>query len=233
MNNTSTSSHDNGCDISHYSSKIKKLYSAVCFNKIRKMEKYIEEWTSPINFFREPLDDDGSTALHVAVECYVNCDDMIHLLIDKGNVNINQQNNHSKTPLCIACANDNDHAVSVLLQCPYCDISLCDELGWTPLMWAVSNQNDNTVQRLLMFIFMHNRNDNSIDSQGKTSRNTALHIAAKAGYLKGIELLLDHGCDKHIKNADDSTAEQLAMSNEHYEAVMLIRNYEESIIVDI
>lgn len=83
------------------------------------------------------------------------------------------------------------------------DINAKDNTQWTPLHWASHAGRKEIAELLIMSGVLVNAQE----YQGMTP----LHIATLLGYEYIVELLLVHGADKHIKDKDEETAEDMAV----------------------
>jgi ankyrin repeat protein len=64
----------------------------------------------------------------------------------------------------------------------------------------------------------------AVDALGPKGQ-TALHLAASAGYLKVMKLLLDHGANPELRDRDGKTALSLARAAGKADAVKLLEEY--------
>lgn len=108
--------------------------------------------------------------------------DIVKLLFDKG-----------ADPIKAPRIYDDNSEMSVLLKShgvPSKDINAPDKMGWPPLPYACrgdKGEHPNAVLRLLKL---------GADIDVRSSKGkTALHCAAKAGFLKVIEVLMENGAD--------------------------------------
>lgn len=98
-------------------------------------------------------------------------------------------------------------AVEALLKVPGLDLNFPDEKGLTPLHRAIIKRSLPIIELLC--------NDFRTQVNACTSKkNTALHIAAKNGYIEAIVVLLEAGALPRIKNIDKKTPADLIESSE-------------------
>ena len=62
----------------------------------------------------------------------------------------------------------------------------------------------------------------SINSKGSESGETALHRAAKKGFIEVIKILINHGADIAIENTNGLTAQEIAKENQQQNAAELL-----------
>jgi TPR repeat protein len=124
-------------------------------------------------------------------------------ILDKGNVDVNSQNDTGQTALHIAM----DEQVIQLLISKGADVNARDDQGMTPIF---------TKEVELTKILVNAGADISLKSNGG---NTALMWYAYSGYLDGIKYLVSQGADIKIKNRDNQTALDIAETFGHLKVV--------------
>ncbi|CAB4387732.1 unnamed protein product [Rhizophagus irregularis] len=114
------------------------------------------------------------------VSSYNGHNDTVKALLEKGDVNINYQDNLCKTALSFAAHEGQPLIVELLLK-NGADVNIADKLGWTPLMLAAYAGRANICKQLLIA----NANKNL-----KTSDNKTASIFAKdAGHFHIAEMI--------------------------------------------
>ncbi len=83
-----------------------------------------------------------------------------------------------------------------------------DGLGRTLLFVAVVHQQEHIVRRLLAEDGLRTMDINKVAASG----NTALHVAAREGRADLVQVLLEHGADPSVRNAESGDATALDMA---------------------
>jgi uncharacterized protein len=173
--------------------------------------------------------------------------DMLSILLEAG-ANPNATVTFTQdTPLMLAAKTGIPDAVEVLID-HGADVNAMETWGrTTPLMWAVAEGHTEVAALLIeegadieaRTVFIppdttrgfegpppRDREDTEIGAvQHASGEMTALHFAARDGYLDTVELLLDAGVDIDALVADGKDALGLAIFNGHYDvATVLIDN---------
>jgi len=85
------------------------------------------------------------------------------------------------------------------------DPNQADRHGWTAFHEAVSSGSSSITLAFL-------RRGARPDIQDRLNRDSCLHIAARSGHTKLVQMLLDNGANVTLKNSDGRTAEDVASS---------------------
>lgn len=118
------------------------------------------------------------------------------------------------TPLLYASYLGNTQIVSALIEAG-CDIRARDDIdGAMPIHVASANGNDEVINLLL------NKDKTLINETDDNGGDSALHWAAMKGKAATVELLVNYGADKKLKNEDGYTAADTASIN-GYEDIAL------------
>jgi ankyrin repeat protein len=117
-------------------------------------------------------------------------------------VAVNAKGSNGWSAMTIAAAKGLDKILAWLIA-NEADINSADVYGFTPLMRAVDNNHLLAATVLLSTA--------GIDvNHGDESDNTALHYAVANGKVRMVELLLQHGARRTIKNRDGLSPEAMA-----------------------
>lgn len=92
--------------------------------------------------------------------------------------------------------------------------------GFPPLVYLSRGDKGEHVEKLQLLLD-HGADLNAAGPQGRT----ALHYAAKAGFLNVIQLLLDHGADATLKDDEGQTVLTIARAAGKLEAANLLSRY--------
>ena len=143
-------------------------------------------------------DDMGNSALHIALQERAPVE-IIRTIVAQG-IKINSVDSNGKTPL----------RISVDLELWAC-AKIISDAGADPFITAADNKNPAEIaftkdDNCLRAIFS-GRAINSRDSSG----NTVLHIGARIGEPKSINLLLELGANRTIRNTASETAYEIAL----------------------
>ena len=135
----------------------------------------------------------GYTALHIASVTL--SAKMICLLLAEG-ANPNAQCfNNDKSPLHLVCGQSSDKSepcARLLLAEKRTNVNIKDRRGRTPLFTAVRTGCEETVK------YLCSREDCHINAQDYADNNTPLLVAAKAGRLRMVKLLVTLGADPTV-----------------------------------
>ena len=94
-----------------------------------------------------------------------------------------------------------------------------DKGYWPPLLY-VSRGDKGEHPEKVRTLLKHGANVNMRGPKGAT----ALHVAAKAGFVKVIEVLVENGADVHARRDDGLTALEVAEKSKRTEAADFLRN---------
>ena len=172
----------------------------------------------------EQVDENGFRPLHVAV-IDENLES-VKVLVEQGQADINAYENplenfeSSCTPLCIASIYGNLDIVRYLIA-QEADLSLSEKpSGTSPLALAIKKGHTNVAKFLL---------GNGADVEQEDKRGyRPLHIAASAGLLEAIKVLVDQGkADLNAKTNENKSAAELAFElnfSDCFEYLTLCKN---------
>ena len=136
-----------------------------------------------------PVDADGTTALHWAVRS--NDLQKVRTLLRTG-ANANAANNYGMTPLMLAATNGNAPIAQALLAAG-ADPNKAASRGQTPLMTAARAGNPATVKALL-------DRGASVDAREEVLGEQALMWAAAENHAEAVKLLLSKGADVNARS---------------------------------
>ncbi|XP_014278504.1 putative ankyrin repeat protein RF_0381 [Halyomorpha halys] len=199
---------ERGADIHAPSHKWQTVLHYACAGKENALVEFLIKRGLDVNV----TDVNGNTPLQVAA--FHGNYDIIRTLVKYG---ADVRLRTTTTALLAATVSGNVKAVNFLLM-HGADIEEMANNGKTPLISAVSEGHEDVVEALL------NRGA-SLHATDDGRGNTALHIAAKKGYLKIAEILLKHGHKIDIKNSDGKTPLDEAIAGRHSSIInLLIKN---------
>jgi ankyrin repeat protein len=156
-------------------------------------------------------EDDGTTALHVAV--LREREDIIETLLKAG-ANPNAVNDRGENVLFLVHDNDDNDFIEYVLKIG-ANIDQADVAGKTPLIRFAQWDEDDRLQ-----FFVDAGAD--LDVQDHDG-NTALMVAAAKGNDSAVKVLLNAGADPSLKNAAGKTALDLALASEDEWTIDLLR----------
>ncbi|GAB6032674.1 hypothetical protein CHUAL_011550 [Chamberlinius hualienensis] len=187
------------------SSSIELCHPLCRCDKCTKKTKSQLRLSQLISGFR---DQHGRTVFHVAVS--FGHDDVVDFLLQNSKC-FNGVDSNGTSPLHLACLMGLQKILMLLLHFG-ADVRTCDNTGNTALHWASYSGHKHCVETLLYCNeYMGSKIDiNSANIQG----DSALHLAAKWGFVDVVELLLDFGAKVSVVNKSKQLAVNLA-HNDH------------------
>lgn len=186
---------------------------------------------------------DGDTPLHLAVQ---RDEDSIINMLMAAHPSLDVQNKDGRTPLHVAITDGSEDTVKTLLTAG-ASVSQVDSLGNTPLHLAcsvpltppivqlmldrgadpkIANKNGDVPLHIaaetgdanILEILSHVTEKAALN-QKNSAGNTALHVATLRGARAIAQKLIAIGADPNAKNADNSTALQLAVDSDSTDLV--------------
>jgi len=147
-------------------------------------------------------------------------DDMITLFLNKGNSNINHQDNQGMTPLHHLLINGSeDTALKLIAQKP--DINLVSHKNYSPLMEALRKKKTKAARAILDM----NPKLEVLDQQNELGRS-ALYYASYAGANEIVEDLVQKGVDLSVGEESGYTVLQMALKYCSPQTVRMLLNKE-------
>jgi len=130
---------------------------------------------------------------------------------------------NTKTALLFAAENGHRKVVETLLSFGATFTTISDDDGANILMLCVNNNQIDTIQFVLRYNeeSLMKSKQIDIDHQNKLGY-TALMIAAYNGNQRVVQMLLDHGANRQIKNNGGESAYALARKAQHMELCQLL-----------
>eukprot|EP01096_Ripella_sp_DP13-Kostka_P007183 TRINITY_DN260_c0_g1_i2.p1 TRINITY_DN260_c0_g1~~TRINITY_DN260_c0_g1_i2.p1 ORF type:complete len:259 (+),score=125.61 TRINITY_DN260_c0_g1_i2:196-972(+) len=215
------------------------MHKAVVFEKVDLLIELLREGTDPN--VRTPS---GNTPLHLA--CLDGLVMYAEILINNG-ADIDAKNEDGETPLHWAVHGGSAETVRLLIEAGAV-VDATTELLETPLHWAIACEDleDNEIAKMLLLHgadpFAENYEEgncamvaarhNNLEMLGMIitahrpiltetddDGNTLLHLAAAAGHLRVVNLLLCAGINPKTKNDDDNSAAKVADNKEIRKAI--------------
>lgn len=188
------------------------------------------------------------SALRLAV--FLNNIEAVDILIKEGGADVYQHhhNQFNYTPLCLALYHGHlilaNHILDYMINdcgviggggggaitTTATEALLCiSKDDYSIVMVAVEHNYHEILKRILTYL--SNRASDMINHQcSKRLKKTALHMAAEFGYIESAEILLEHGCDRHIKDSVGLSAASVARTHGYTNIAALIECYEPNII---
>ncbi len=157
----------------------------------------------------------GGTALMYAV--LGNQSEMIRYLLPKTK-HLDAQSTNGWTAVMIAAAKGFDTALAQLVAAG-ANANLADVYQWSPLMRAIDNKHAVVVEYLLL------QPDIVIDFTNENG-SSALHVAAQYGDSKTVARLLSLGVDFNLRDKNNASAKEVAITNGYLDIAALIAKAE-------
>lgn len=132
---------------------------------------------------------------------------VFQVLLDAPDINLEAQTRNGDTALMIAAYKRNKPAVEALLA----KDAQVNRPGWTALHYAAAI-GDNAIAQLLLDKYAY------IDAESP-NKTTPMMMAAGAGHILMVKLLLDEGADATLKNDQGLTAIDFARKHEFQDIV--------------
>ena len=139
----------------------------------------------------------------------------VEVLVAKG-ISVNLADMKKRTPLMLAAYNGHTSVVEFLYG-KGADINAKDSGGQTALFYTSKRSFYETAEFLV-------KNGAEVNVQSKKKGITALMIAAAAGNVKMVRLLLDNGADPALHDNFGTTAKIIAQKKGHSAVVDLLAN---------
>ncbi|WP_246541340.1 ankyrin repeat domain-containing protein [Collimonas antrihumi] len=143
----------------------------------------------------------GETGLMLAV--HEDSKKVFNVLLNAHGIDLNLRSRNGDTALMIASYKGDVAAVKALLD----KEAEPNNTGWTALHYAAAIGNDEIVQMLL--------DASAYIDAGSPNNTTPIMMAARAGKIMTVKLLLDSGADVTLKNDVGMTAIDLARKFDH------------------
>lgn len=161
-------------------------------------------------------DSDGRTPL-LAASAGMHKEGVVELLLASG-ANVNAVDKEGLTAIHWAARQHGTARVIDILVEHGGNINARDYKGYSPLHHAAENINKDAMKGLLEDI---HTDINALNKNG----STALHIASYHGWIDIVQLLLDNGINKNIKNIFGVTALDLALKYHHRNIAELLKKH--------
>ena len=152
----------------------------------------------------------GATPLHVA--CSHGHEATARLLVQRGAV-VDKVANDGATPLYAACRSGHETTAKLLLECGAA-VNHARDSGATPLYVACSNGHAATVRLLL--------ERGAAVNEAKIGGWTPLLTASSNGHVEAVRKLLHAGAKKDVRDADGSSALDMARAKKHEKVCALL-----------
>lgn len=143
----------------------------------------------------------GNTGLILALQ--EDSMNVFDALLDARGIDLDAKAFNGNNALMIACFKGNKRAVQALLE----KGAQVNRPGWTPLHYAAASGNNDIVRMLI-------ERAAYIDAESP-NKTTPLMMAARAGHILTVKLLLDEGADATLKNELGMTAIDFAEKHNH------------------
>jgi len=189
------------------------LWGAAKDGKFNEVDKALAEGANPN--WRNTLDDQGWTALHVASAN--NHPGIVRTLLDAGATIGLKDTKHGSTALHWAASNNNPAVARVLLDMG-ADKDGCDDDGIRPLFSASKKGSTRTVRELIVY----GADVNLPNCEGQFGEMTPLMIASTEGHLNIVKLLVKSNANVTLPSAMGYTALHMAAEAGHKEIAMIL-----------
>ena len=191
----STSEHVNNTSKSVFS-----IIKILCDRKCRVNAAFVPSKPSDSNVSY----DEGSTALHMAIDGWTHDQLCVQALVDNGAA-LDARDVHGRTPLHIASMQGHHHMIKLLAPSPE-SFHFKDNDGCTPLYYACKNSHTEYIKTfinqtpcLINDLMKVANNDGTTPLSVRTgSGGTILHVACENGEIDLVQKLLKVGADPNV-----------------------------------
>ena len=189
------------------------LHVACIVESMEYIQKLTQQPTCDLNI----QDDDGDTALHIAVCSEWNSAEKIQCILDSGRCDTNITNKQGYTPLHTATVHNKLNSVRKLLNSTICNPNIQDIHGNTALHLRICHKSATGIEHFLMC----DKVDVNIQNE---EGNTPLHIAAitDATFYITKKLIGHPNCNPNITNHEGMTPLQLAFKTDQVSAIEVL-----------
>lgn len=187
------------------------------------------------NLYRPGGGGTGSTPMHAAArEGHANLLQMFgELYRADGNFTTECEDGISRTPLHTAASQGNPDSVKALLEFCSADPNLKDSEGNGAIHCALANRSDaalgtpdeDDVVDTVRVLISHGADFN----RGNGVGDTALHLAARNGFTKAVQVLVEAGCDTLLTDNNGLRAVDLLAPNDEFSRSIIMAAMEERI----
>eukprot|EP00833_Pecoramyces_ruminatium_P010421 jgi/Orpsp1_1/1184453/evm.model.c7180000089590.1 len=211
--------HQNLINSKNFELKTPLMYAVqYCINNSKIFEILLN-----YNPNKDLIDNNGSTALHIA--CEINNYEVIPKLISENNLNLKDK--YGNTPLLVALKEYSYECAVALLSNNYkIDVNILDNKYNTPLMYAVSNFKDST--DIIDLLIKKGADKNIMNNNNLT----ALYIACLINNPKAIPKVISDG-NADFCNFGVITPLMIAFQENNYECILALLKSKYTINVNI
>ena len=180
-----------------------------CESNSIDLVKYLVSIGANINEQKE----NGSTALHYCCKDPTKIQ-IVEFILNEG-VDINLTTKKNKTAIYFACKYKNEEAIKLLIS-KNADINIKDHLNRSPFYYACMNCSEYIVETLISQV--DNINEMVLNKKNQYI-SSPLHVVSQRGSVDLIDLLITHGANPNLMNAEGEIPFLFACKSSSFDAM--------------
>lgn len=198
-----------GVSLEAVAAPLDTMVKAVKFNDVSGVRKMLSKGVDP-----NAVDDQGIPLLVIAAREKSN--DVALILMDDKRIDLQKQDKSGENAMMLAAIEQDAPMVQALIA----KGAEVNKKGWTPLHYAASSGDDEIVKMLL--------DASAYIDAGSPNGTTPMMMAARAGHVSTIDLLVSQGADPTVKNQLGMTAQDFAKRYSEKDAITALAVQEQA-----
>ncbi len=198
-----------GISVDAVAAPLDTMIKAVKFNDVSAVRKMLTKGVDP-----NAVDDQGIPLLVIAAREKSN--DVALILMNDKRIDLQKEDKAGENAMMLAAIEQDAPLVQALIA----KGAEVNKKGWTPLHYAASSGDDDIVKMLL--------DASAYIDAGSPNGTTPMMMAARAGHVSTIDLLVSQGADPTIKNQLGMTAQDFAKRYAEKDAITALATQEQA-----